>query len=82
MKNKLEDLRNHLFAELERLGDIDTPPDDLQLDRSRAICNVAKQITDTARLEVDFYRTLGKLRTDGVNAQGGEFFDKPAGLLK
>jgi hypothetical protein len=50
MKNHLSDLNNHLFAQLERLGDEDLDQDGLQreIDRSRAIASVAKEIVANA----------------------------------
>lgn len=52
MKNKMTDLNNHLFAELERLGDEDLVGDKLQeeLDRAHAMTNVAAQIINGANL--------------------------------
>lgn len=46
MKNKLIDLNNHLFAELERLSDEDTKGDELdeEIRRAEAICSVSMQI--------------------------------------
>lgn len=46
MKNKLTDLNNHLFAELERLSDEDTKGDELdeEIRRAEAICSVSMQI--------------------------------------
>ena len=58
MKNKLTDLRNHLFATLEALQDEENP---MELDRARTIAAVAKEITDTARVEVDYMRVTGEM---------------------
>lgn len=46
MNNKLIDLNNHLFAEMERLGDEDLKGDSLiqEIERARAITGVASQI--------------------------------------
>ena len=43
MKNKLVDLNNHLFAELERLSDEDLQGDELtaEIDRAKAITGVS-----------------------------------------
>lgn len=46
MRNTLGDLNNHLFAELERLGDEELTGDDLdkEIRRASAIANVSKNI--------------------------------------
>ncbi len=51
-KNKLLDLNDHLFAELERLGDEDLKGDDLQeeLDRAKALSDVSEKIINNASL--------------------------------
>jgi len=45
LKNKLSDLNNHLFAELERLGDESLSGDALQAEiaRARAITEISEQ---------------------------------------
>ncbi|MEZ8616027.1 hypothetical protein AB6D33_09250 [Vibrio splendidus] len=55
MKNKLADLNNHLFAQMERLSDEDITDDKLneEISRSKAITTVSKQIIDNARLALD-----------------------------
>lgn len=52
MKNKLSDLNNHLFAELERLSDEDLKGDDLkeEIERSRAIQQIGHAIVENAEL--------------------------------
>lgn len=54
MKNKIEDLRNHLFATLESLQDDEKPMD---INRAKAIADVAQVIVNSAKIEVDFIRT-------------------------
>ena len=46
MNNKLIDLNNHLFAEIERLGDEELKGDGLvqEIERAKAITGVASQI--------------------------------------
>lgn len=53
MKNKLSDLNNHLFAQLERLSDEDLSGDkiDQEVERAKAIVGVADQIIGTASLQ-------------------------------
>ena len=56
MKNKIEDLRNHLFATLEALADKEAP---MELDRARAIADVGRVIVDSAKAEVQFIQATG-----------------------
>lgn len=56
MKNKIDDLRNHLFATLEELRDKDKPMD---LDRARTIASVAQTIINSATVEVKFMHATG-----------------------
>jgi len=61
MKNGIEDLRNHMFAQLERLGDETLDDDALkrEIDRAKAIRSVADGIIDTAKAETDRLRIVG-----------------------
>lgn len=65
MKNKIEDLRNHLFATLEALTDKEDPMD---LDRAKAVADVAQTIINSAKVEVDFVRATGRVT-------GSDFID-------
>jgi hypothetical protein len=56
MKNKIEDLRNHLFSTLEALSDKDDP---MALDRAKSIASVAQTLINSAKVEVDFLRVVG-----------------------
>lgn len=55
MKNKLIDLNNHLFAQLERLGQEELTGDKLaaEIERSKAITGIAKEVISNARLALD-----------------------------
>ena len=55
MKNKLIDLNNHLFQQLERLNDEDLSGEQLQdeIERSKAITGVSKEVVSNARLVLD-----------------------------
>lgn len=55
MKNKLSDLNDHLFAQLERLGDEQLSGEALEreIERSRAITGVSKEVVSNARLVLD-----------------------------
>lgn len=61
MKNKLTDLNNHLFAQLERLSDEDLKGDDLQqeIGRSKSVVSVSNAIVSNARLVLDAYKAVG-----------------------
>lgn len=52
MKNTLTDLNNHLFAEIERLGDEDLKGEDLEkeIERADAITKVSTQIINNGAL--------------------------------
>lgn len=54
MKNKLTDLNNHLFAQLERLGDEELDADKIEQEAKRAdaMVGVADQILRTADLQL------------------------------
>lgn len=61
-KNKIEDLRNHLFEALEALKDPEKPMD---LERAKAISDVAKRVIDSAKVEVDYLRVTGQMSGSG-----------------
>ncbi len=56
-KNKLEDLRDHLFETLEALKDEERPMD---IERAKAICQVSQTIIDSAKVEVQFLEVTGQ----------------------
>ena len=62
MKNRIQDLRNHLFATLEALQDENKPMD---LERAKAIADVAQTIINSAKVEVDFMRISGQMTDTG-----------------
>lgn len=55
MKNKIEDLNNHLFAALEGLADSENP---LDLNRANTIANVAKVLVESAKTEVSYLKLV------------------------
>jgi len=62
MKNRLSDLNNHLFAQLERLGDEDLGAEEIEAEakRANAIVAVADQITCNANLQLKAARLFAE----------------------
>ena len=60
MKNKLSDLNDHLFAQLERLSEEDLTPDqiDQEAKRGEAIVGIADQIIRNASLKIQAAKIL------------------------
>lgn len=54
MKNKISDLRDHMFAQLERLGDESIKKEDLEKEirRAKAISDIGKVIVESAKTEL------------------------------
>lgn len=66
-RNKLSDLNNHLFAQLERLEDEGLKPEELQIEieRSKAVAIISKEIIGNARLTFEAAKfTANKLPMD------------------
>jgi hypothetical protein len=55
MKNRLYDLNNHLFEQIERLNDSDLTGDKLkaEIDRGKAMCGLANSVIGNAKLALD-----------------------------
>jgi hypothetical protein len=60
VKNKLTDLNDALFAQLERLGDESMSSEKLagEIDRSRAITEVAEKIIENASLQLEAFNAM------------------------
>lgn len=61
MKNKIGDLRNHLFDALERLSEKNMTPEQvkIEIEKARAISTVAQVIVDSAKVEVLYADVVG-----------------------
>ena len=66
MKNKIEDLRNHLFETLEALKDKDNPMD---IERAKAVAGVAQVIVNSAKVENDHIKLTGTSGSGFIEAQ-------------
>jgi hypothetical protein len=63
VKNKLSDLRDHLFETLEALKDPEKPMD---IHRAKAIAGVAQTIINSATVEVKAMSALGRDKSAGA----------------
>jgi len=77
MKNKLTDLNDHLFAQIERLADESLTPEqvDREAKRSKAMVGVADQIVKNASLQVQAAKLLsdkGAIRPLLPSVLGGQ----------
>lgn len=70
MKNKIEDLRDHLFEVIEGLKD-----KSMDLDRAHAIAEVAQTVINSAKVEVDHMKITGQASGSGFLPGAGR---KPA----
>jgi hypothetical protein len=70
MKNRLTDLRSHLFDVIERLKD---PKADVPMDTktAEAICLASKRLIETAEVELKFREQLGR------DLEASEFLEAP-----
>jgi hypothetical protein len=55
MKNKMTDLRNHLFETLEALKDKDQP---MEIERAKAVSHVAQVLINSAKVEIQFLEAI------------------------
>lgn len=68
MKNRIEDLRNHLFAQLEKLSDEGCDLS-IEIERGACMCQLAEVIIDSGRVEIEFL----KATSEDANASTGFF---------
>lgn len=63
MKTSIKDLNEHLFAQLERLNDESTAPENMkqEIEKAKAMSNVARVISDNMKLVLEAH----KLTDDG-----------------
>lgn len=71
-RNKISDLRNHLFETLEALKDQDNP---MEVVRAKAVAEIAQVLVNTAKVEIDLAKAVGATPGDG-------FFNLPEEALE
>jgi len=69
MRNKNFHLKNHLFEQLERLNDDDLTDEQLEKEvkRAKAMSDIAKNIVESAKVDMQFYKLTGTGTTDFVD---------------
>lgn len=78
MKNKLTDLNDHLFLQLERLGDTDITGEALawEIERSKGIAMISKEIVKNASMQLEAIKVMkgGELTGNGNEVIATSFF--------
>ena len=61
-RNKMSDLRDHIFVALERLNDESISEDELQaeIQKSKQIAQLGSVLVNSAKVEVDYLKLTGK----------------------
>ena len=64
-RNKLSDVRDHIFMALERLSDETLTNDqvNVEVDKAKAISQLASTIIKSAKVEIDFINATGILES-------------------
>lgn len=62
MKNSIDDLNNHLFAQLERLGDEELTAEGIEKEckRAKSISDVASKLLDSASISLRHATLVGE----------------------
>lgn len=74
VKNKLSDVRDHLFAVIEGLQDEKDPMD---INRANAIVNAADKIIDVAKVEVTYLKLQMDAKHKNQVNLTNNFLDEP-----
>jgi hypothetical protein len=64
-RNKLSDLRDHMFAALERLDDEELTTDQIknEIEKAKSIAMVGSVIINSAKIEIDYLKATGMIDT-------------------
>ena len=64
-RNKLSDLRDHMFAALERLDDEEMTTEQIknEIDKAKSIAMVGSVIINSAKIEIDYLKATGMIDT-------------------
>lgn len=77
-KNKLTDLNDHLFAQIERLNDETLTPEqmELELKKADAMEKVSKQIIDNSRIVLEAENLKFKILEKGYNLESFKYLEQ------
>jgi hypothetical protein len=64
-RNKLSDLRDHMFAALERLDDEELTNEQIknEIEKAKSIAMVGSVIINSAKVEIDYLKATGMIDT-------------------
>lgn len=64
-RNKLSDLRDHMFAALERLDDEQMTNEQIknEIEKAKSIAMVGSVIINSAKIEIDYLKATGMIDT-------------------
>lgn len=65
-RNKLSDVRDHMFAAMERMDDDSLTPEQLkmEIDKAKSIAMVGSVIINSAKVEVDYIKATGMIEAE------------------
>ena len=76
MSNNISTVRQHL---LDTLADLRNRENPMEIERARAVAQVASVIIDSAKVEVDFIKASGAIGSDFIQPEQAD--DDKAGAL-
>lgn len=59
MKNKLSDLRDHLFAQLEAVRDAKDEDLAKEVQRAQSVSDISRVLIDSAKVEIEYFKHVG-----------------------
>ena len=67
-RNKISDLRDHLFAALERIDNDELSTEDLnkEMQKAEAVAQIGNVIINSAKVEIDFMKASGMISSDSA----------------
>jgi hypothetical protein len=75
-RNKINDLRDHLFSALERLDNDELTMEELnkEIEKAQAVAQIGSVIIQSAKIEVDYLKATGMIESSselfkGINEQ-------------